>query len=235
MSKEVVAEVIALIELGMIAPDDIVKCLRKANSEPENALAEQPAQQEPVDVDFMRQVLSVAIAGLHQHYKDDVLRVFTLDDLQTVVDLSEPLQSQNVEDIYKRAWAMLAAAPQPAQQEPVAWRAPNWGHSDDEWVYRDFDDPVLIADGKPSPNNEPLYTSPPAQQDIQRLSALVRAQQITIDKLEAQRKPLTDEVKNKFWREAIKYGVNGQSMNWQKAADFYADAIEAAHGIKENT
>ena len=42
----------------------------------------------------------------------------------------------------------------------MAWRAPNWGHSDDEWVYRDFDDPVLIADGKPSPNNEPLYTNP---------------------------------------------------------------------------
>jgi hypothetical protein len=39
MSKQVVAEVIALIELGMIAPEDIVKCLRKANSEPEQALA----------------------------------------------------------------------------------------------------------------------------------------------------------------------------------------------------
>jgi hypothetical protein len=39
MSKQVVAELIALIELGMIAPEDIVKCLRKANSEPEQALA----------------------------------------------------------------------------------------------------------------------------------------------------------------------------------------------------
>ena len=47
------------------------------------------------------------------------------------------------------------------EQEPVAWRAPNWGHGDDEWVYRDFDDPVLIAAGKPSPNNEALYTTPP--------------------------------------------------------------------------
>jgi hypothetical protein len=46
MSKQIVAEVIALIELGMIAPEDIVKCLRKANSEPETA---QPAPvQEPV-------------------------------------------------------------------------------------------------------------------------------------------------------------------------------------------
>ena len=46
-------------------------------------------------------------------------------------------------------------------QEPVAWRAPNWGHSADEYVYRDFDDPVIGVDGKPSPNNEPLYTHPP--------------------------------------------------------------------------
>jgi hypothetical protein len=44
--------------------------------------------------------------------------------------------------------------------EPVAWRAPNWGHSADDYVYRDFDDPVIGADGKPSPNNEPLYTTP---------------------------------------------------------------------------
>jgi hypothetical protein len=46
------------------------------------------------------------------------------------------------------------------QGEPVAWRAPNWGHSADDYVYRDFDDPVIGADGKPSPNNEPLYTTP---------------------------------------------------------------------------
>jgi len=46
-------------------------------------------------------------------------------------------------------------------QEPVAWRAPNWGHNADEYVYRDFDDPVIGVDGKPSPNNEPLYTNPP--------------------------------------------------------------------------
>ena len=50
---------------------------------------------------------------------------------------------------------------QEIEQEPVAWRAPNWGHSADEYVYRDFDDPVIGVDGKPSPNNEPLYTTPP--------------------------------------------------------------------------
>lgn len=48
----------------------------------------------------------------------------------------------------------------------LAWRAPNWGHGDDEWVYLDFDDPVLIADGKPSPNNEALYTTPPKRKPL---------------------------------------------------------------------
>jgi hypothetical protein len=43
---------------------------------------------------------------------------------------------------------------------------------------------------------------PAAQQDIQRLSALVRAQQITIDKLEAQRQwvGLTDEERVDLWK-----------------------------------
>jgi hypothetical protein len=67
-------------------------------------------EQEPVaNIQFMRQVLSVAIAGLYEHYKDDVLRVFTLDELQTVIDLSESFRLQQVEDIYKRAWDMLAS------------------------------------------------------------------------------------------------------------------------------
>ena len=36
MSHEAVAAVTALIELGMIAQEDIVKCLKKALSEPES-------------------------------------------------------------------------------------------------------------------------------------------------------------------------------------------------------
>jgi hypothetical protein len=82
------------------------------------ALTTPPAApvQEP-DVAFLRQVLSVAIAGLYEHYKDDVLRVFTLDELQAVVDLSDALRPQQVEDIYKRAWEMLTTPP--AQPAPV--------------------------------------------------------------------------------------------------------------------
>ena len=74
--------------------------------------------------------------------------------------LAQPKESTNIERHEANIQKFLGA-PQQSAQEPVAWRAPNWGHGDDEWVYRDFDDPVLIADGKPSPNNEALYTAPP--------------------------------------------------------------------------
>ena len=90
-----------------------------------------------------------------------------------------------------------ALAEQPAQQEPVAWRAPNWGHSDDEWVYRDFDDPVLIADGKPSPNNEPLYTSPQAPRTWVGLS---------------------DEEKSEIKKQA--------NYNWETTAGEYASKVQ---------
>jgi len=42
----------------------------------------------------------------------------------------------------------------------------------------------IVSDGGLDPRNKFDTTPPAAQQDIQRLSALVRAQQITIDKLE---------------------------------------------------
>ena len=74
--------------------------------------------------------------------------------LEALEDRSSLMKWQEARDAVKEALA------QP-EQKPVAWRAPNWGHGDDEWVYRDFDDPVLIAHGRPSPNNEPLYTTPP--------------------------------------------------------------------------
>jgi hypothetical protein len=67
---------------------------------------------------------------------------------------------------------------------------------------------ITDSNGRKHITNEPLLHSPKvatllaAQQDIQRLSALVRAQQITIDKLEAQRQwvGLTDaEIKGSDW------------------------------------
>jgi len=103
---------------------------------------------------------------------------------------------------------------EPAQQEPVAWMDasgdiykhelwPNW-----------------------NPPHTPLYTSPPAQQDIQRLSALVRAQQITIDKLEAQRTwvGLTD-AERKLVRDSVGY-------NQFVTAGEYAEHVQNATEFK---
>jgi hypothetical protein len=56
------------------------------------------------------------------------------------------------------ALAILEKALAQPEQEPVAWRAPNWSNLHGKYGYRDFDDPVCGIDGKPSPNNEPLYT-----------------------------------------------------------------------------
>jgi hypothetical protein len=59
------------------------------------------------------------------------------------------------------------------QDEPVAWRGYNWGHSPDDWVYRDFDNPIL--DGNGNNVGQPLYTHPQP------------------------RKPLTDEQISDLW------------------------------------
>jgi hypothetical protein len=108
-------------------------------------------------------------------------------------------------DVFEH-WNKARQAIAEAEQEPVAWRAPNWGHSADEYVYRDFDDPVIGIDGKPSPNNEPLYTHPQP-------------------KLE----PLTDEQIDAIVVDEIGLDADADEMHG------FARAIEAAHGIKENT
>ena len=63
----------------------------------------------------------------------------------------------------KRIEALRAALAQP-EPAPVAWRSPNWSHSDADYIYRDLDDPALTSDGKVSPHNEPLYTVPPQRE-----------------------------------------------------------------------
>jgi len=62
-----------------------------------------------IDITFMRQVVGIAICGLFEHYKEDVVKVFDLDTLQDVTELTKDFGDQRVEDIYKRAWEMLAA------------------------------------------------------------------------------------------------------------------------------
>ena len=86
-----------------------------------DAIVQSLAQPSPVqDLHFFKQVLSVAIAGLYEHYKGDVLKTFSIRELQEVVDLSESLRPRRVEDIYKQMWAMLATPP--AQPEPLPTR-----------------------------------------------------------------------------------------------------------------
>jgi hypothetical protein len=76
-------------------------------------------------------------------------------------------------DDHEKAIAAIKQALAAPVQEPVAW------------MDRDGDLYANEPDKNWCPPHYPLYTTPPApQQDLQRLSALVRAQQITIDKLE---------------------------------------------------
>lgn len=75
-----------------------------------------------------------------------------------------------------KAIAAIKQARSAPVQEPVAWMDAS-GDIYKHELWPDW-----------NPPHTPLYTTPlAAQQDIQRLTALVRAQQITIDKLEAQR------------------------------------------------
>jgi len=77
----------------------------------------QPEQEPVMDLHFFKQVLSVAIAGLYEHYKEDVINTFSIEELSDVVDLSESLQPRRVEDIYKQMWVMLSTPPaQPPQR-----------------------------------------------------------------------------------------------------------------------
>ncbi len=105
-----------------------------------DAIVQSLAQPSPVqDLHFFKQVLSVAIAGLYEHYKGDVLKTFSIRELQEVVDLSESLRPRRVEDIYKQMWVMLATSPaQPAVQGPVRIYDYVWPQRDehkDDCVY----------------------------------------------------------------------------------------------------
>jgi hypothetical protein len=79
-------------------------------------------EQEPMaNLHFFKQVLSVAIAGLYEHYKQDVINTFSIEELSEVVALSESLRHRRVEEIYKQMWVMLstpsAQPPQSTEQE----------------------------------------------------------------------------------------------------------------------
>ncbi|CAB4131990.1 hypothetical protein UFOVP135_70, partial [uncultured Caudovirales phage] len=59
-------------------------------------------------------------------------------DIQTRIEmaikeaLAQEQEPTNIERHEANIQKFLGAPQQP-EQEPVAWRAPNWGHGDDEW------------------------------------------------------------------------------------------------------
>ena len=95
------------------------------------------------------------------------------------------------------------------QGKPVAWRASNWSHSVDDYVYRDYDDPPLDANGNIV--GEPLYTTP---------------QQWYMVNKDGYVKPLSDEEIHDIWKSLWEGGNIGH------IAYNYARAIEERHGIK---
>ena len=66
----------------------------------------------------MRTVVAVAVTMLYDTDPEDVCRVFDRNELETIVSITEPLRSRQVEDIYRNAWDRLAAPPT-AQAEAI--------------------------------------------------------------------------------------------------------------------
>ena len=103
---------------------------------------------------------------------------------------------------------------EPAQQEPVAWR---WSESNGQrWFDWTTD---WSHHGKAKSMGVPIeyaYTSPPAQEFVCSTG------------LCHYRKPLTDEEIETVWRSV-------QANDFHDCVKPFARAIEAAHGIEENT
>ena len=131
----------------------------------------------------------------------------------------------------KKAIAALqeALAEQPAQQEPVVWMYVNKSTHETKFQkhMRDFVDHSLWSE-------VPLYGEPLANHELQCVCGAVWCGDEMVhlpDKHPptlslAQRKPLTDEEIIKCW---------GQVSGTRYGYVAFARAIEAAHGIKENT
>ena len=155
------------------------------------ALAEQPAQQEPVAI-----IASLMPAERH-----------------TLLEEGHSLHDS------------LYTTP-PAQQEPFAWADLNaltaqFNSVNCGTAYR------LPAEGR-----QPLYTSPPPCQTCEALARTVMLDQTSHDTTPPQRKPLSNEKIGQAARDAhIAFCLN-KHQTYEHAL---TRAIEAAHGIKENT
>lgn len=129
------------------------------------------------------------------------------------------------------AQTLRTAIEQAEKQEPAAWK-----HDCAALLQNDVE---LWIDRCPH-CGKPRITPPAAQEEIQRLSALVRAQQITIDKLEAQPAPVQEPLSHHDVMQMARdvgfdleptrnrlFEVRGQHAQLLNLVR----AIEAAHGI----
>jgi hypothetical protein len=171
-----------------------------------DALAEQPAQQEPVAVPITSyEHRKFVLAGREWYERFAAFH----DDCQIGEQLTwqeKTIRQQGYENGWNDAQRYLrepqASPPTQPQQEPVVIHQFRSPHCSD-W----YDGVPDHHDGYGPYEVRTLYTSPPT------LSP-------------AQRKPLTDEQIIKCW---------GQASGTRHGYVAFARAIEAAHGIKENT
>jgi hypothetical protein len=138
---------------------------------------------------------------LHDHFGDSPLGCIPL--YTTPPAQPAPVQKGAIGAAYQKSpWdgKGISMPPPAAQQEPVAdvYMAGNMQTNigtNGRVVYVS-----TVYSEKPLVKGDKLYTtSPAAQQDIQRLSALVRAQQITIDKLEQALSAPVQDIEHCIW------------------------------------
>ena len=60
-----------------------------------------PTQEE--NINLLRVAVMCAVAGLYEHYKDDVVSKFSIEELRDIVDTTQPFQDFTVEHIFHTA------------------------------------------------------------------------------------------------------------------------------------
>lgn len=78
-----------------------------------NQLAPVTDQAEKLTLDFLKEVVAVAVTMLYESHKSDVVKVFDFESLSEFVQITEKLGVQQVEEIYKKAWLMLKSSRDP--------------------------------------------------------------------------------------------------------------------------
>lgn len=72
-----------------------------------------------MNVELMKQAIAVAVIQLFEGYPGDVLKKFTLEELEGFCEITEPLRPKQVEDIYRNAWDYIRAALSAPERKPM--------------------------------------------------------------------------------------------------------------------